>query len=310
MAESFTKITDKLARDVKTGILSANEYLLLVYMLQNADKKTGIIEISSRLLSIELNLDRVRVRNILTSLKSKNRLQTPDGDKTENLQKRGSTRPYSIRLCDALPIGQLDRDKTETRQRQDRGSDRGSDRGQEVETSQSGETIEFNGDFGKNEGDTDKIRSEIKDKDSSPRQQQTNYIPPLDEDTAGSQKVVASEEEDFLISREEEEDRAAIGGMVANIAIAEGKSQNDSRITKAVHRLVEKHGIPYLAIRVTMMLEAHSQNKVKRPLAWVISACVGNWQPNENHDYESKWINIPAAAIENDEEAADEASVE
>ncbi len=129
MAEDWVKYPRKIGNDFKTGKLSESEFTLLSYMFSQYNRETGIIITNSRLLSIEINADRKRVSNLLTALKKKDRIRTPDRDKTETRQSRGSTKPYELLLCDAVLANGLDGDKTETRQRQDRDKTLGQDRG-------------------------------------------------------------------------------------------------------------------------------------------------------------------------------------
>lgn len=126
--EYYTKISDQLAHDLEEGILTFDEYGLLIYMLQKADKKTGIIITNSRTLSIAVNVDRKRVSNLLSSLKKKDHRQNLDRVKTEFRQKQGNTKPYAIRLNDHIAYLEKDRVKTELRQSLDRPKTLGPDR--------------------------------------------------------------------------------------------------------------------------------------------------------------------------------------
>ena len=155
----FTKIADHLAKDLESGILSPDEYFLLVYMLQKADKNTGILITNSRILSISMGKDREKIRDILTALKRKKRIQNPlqngNRDSTDIQQKRGSTRPYPILLNDALPIIKINRHSTEIQQTFNRDSDRAaSNRIVQMPIFQAS-----SGNFPNNDAATDKIRS-------------------------------------------------------------------------------------------------------------------------------------------------------
>ena len=126
----FTKIADQLADDLDIGFLTFEEYGLLVYMLQKANKKTGILISNSRSLSNAVKLDRKRVSYLLSRLKKKGVVQNADRRKTEMRQKRGSVNPYAMCFCDHIPYGRLDRDETGVRQRSDRDRTDASDRAQ------------------------------------------------------------------------------------------------------------------------------------------------------------------------------------
>ena len=121
MRENWVKYDVSVGMMLKTGVLVKDEFMLLSYMLNQCDKDTGIIITNSRLLSIELDVGRKWVSNLLSSLKKKERIQNPDGAELNLRQKKGNTKPYPIYLCDSFPNGSLDREKTETRQRPDRG---------------------------------------------------------------------------------------------------------------------------------------------------------------------------------------------
>lgn len=141
MNQNWVKYPVSLGTDLKTGSLTRDEFLLLSYMLSQCDRNTGIIVTNSRLLSIEIDQDRKRVSNVLTALKKKGRVRNPDGSQLSLRQKKGNTKPYSILLCDALPNNVLDRDKTEGRQKQDRGKTDGVDRRNEPEPPEPAETL-------------------------------------------------------------------------------------------------------------------------------------------------------------------------
>ena len=113
----FTKVSDKLAMELKQGILSPNEYLVLVYMLQNADKRTGIVVTNARLLAYEISLPWQRVRSVFRSLKRKKRLMNPAGTAHDLRMKQGSRNPYPILLTDALTVSRNAGDTHETRMR-------------------------------------------------------------------------------------------------------------------------------------------------------------------------------------------------
>lgn len=120
MTENWVKYPVAIGGYLKTGLISKEEFLLLSYMLNQCDRETGIIVTNSRLLSIEIDVDRKRVSNLLTSLKNKRLIRNPDRSKTELRQNRGNTKPYGILLCDAIGNSDLDRAKTELRQSEDR----------------------------------------------------------------------------------------------------------------------------------------------------------------------------------------------
>lgn len=142
VAENWVKYPVVIGEYLKTGALTKEEFLLLSYMLNQCDRETGIIITNSRLLSIEINEDRKRVSNLLSSLKKKGRIRNPSESKTELRQKQGNTKPYGILLCDALPNSNLDRVKTETRQKLDRDKTDGVDRRNLAESPEPAETVD------------------------------------------------------------------------------------------------------------------------------------------------------------------------
>jgi len=121
MAENWIKYDVQIGIYLKTGVITKDEFTLLSYMLNQCNKNSGIIVTNSRLLSIELDADRKWVSNLLSSLKKKGHIQNPASKQLDLRQKRGNTKPYGILLCDALPLSEKDRTKTEARQRLDRG---------------------------------------------------------------------------------------------------------------------------------------------------------------------------------------------
>lgn len=143
MRQNWVKYDVSIGIMLKTGVLVKDEFMLLSYMLNQCDKETGQIITNSRLLSIELDVGRKWVSNLLSSLKKKERIQNPDGAELSLRQKQGNTKPYPILLCDALSNGSLDRDKTEARQRPDRGQTLPLDRRNDadVDESQSGQGV-------------------------------------------------------------------------------------------------------------------------------------------------------------------------
>lgn len=93
----FTKLPDYLANELKLGILSPNEYLVLSYLYQRADKNTGVVITNSHVLSVEVRLPKTKMAHILHSLKKKG--------KTDNSQrKKGSRICYSLKLCGYLTL--------------------------------------------------------------------------------------------------------------------------------------------------------------------------------------------------------------
>lgn len=128
MTEQFTKVTDRLRDELKAGIINPWEYLLLCFLLQGADKTTGIVIANARTIASDTGLKWERVRSTLRTLKEKGRLLDPDEyrdtqeerrrhagsphektqEKTQELRKkRGSTNPYPILLPDALTISEF-----------------------------------------------------------------------------------------------------------------------------------------------------------------------------------------------------------
>ncbi|KKN07110.1 hypothetical protein LCGC14_1070420 [marine sediment metagenome] len=123
MAENWVKYPVSLGTDLKAGRITKDEFLLISYMLSQCDRETGIIVTNSRLLAIETDQDRKRVANLLSSLKKKSRIQSAVSGESTLSQKRGNTKPYDIRLCDALPNNGLVRGQSEASQRPVRGND-------------------------------------------------------------------------------------------------------------------------------------------------------------------------------------------
>ncbi len=137
----FTKISDQLADDLQMGLLSFEEYGLLVYMLQRADKHTGVLIANSRSLVSPVNKDRTWVHNRLASLKRKKRIQSLTETKPELNQKRGNTNPYPIRLDDHIPLNDKTRDKPEPNQNLTTGLTTGLTRGNSEESPTTAETL-------------------------------------------------------------------------------------------------------------------------------------------------------------------------
>lgn len=167
----FTKIPDNLAEELEAGNLTLMEYGLLVFMIQKADKHTGILVTNSRSLSYEVDIDRTRVRNLIAALKRKGRFRRQDGDKSEASQRRGSTKPYPIGLHDHIPMPPQVRDKSEISQTQVRDpsfSSQSEVRAFSEKARRPAETL------GKTEnGKNLALRSRSKDKDLSSR---TTYV--------------------------------------------------------------------------------------------------------------------------------------
>jgi len=112
----FTKISDQLADDLQMGLLTFEEYGLLVYMLQRADKHTGVLIANSRSLVSPVNKDRAWVHNRLAALKRKNRIHNLTAVKPQPNQKRGNRSPYPMRLDDHIPINGITRTKPQSNQ--------------------------------------------------------------------------------------------------------------------------------------------------------------------------------------------------
>lgn len=102
----WTKIPDQLADDLNMGLITLEEYGLLIYMLQRADKKTGILVTNSGSLVSQINKDRAWVHNRLTALRKKKRIQSLDKTKPVLNQSRGRRKPYPVTFPDHLPMNE------------------------------------------------------------------------------------------------------------------------------------------------------------------------------------------------------------
>ena len=103
----FTKVPDSLIDDLHMRIISFDEYALIVYLLQNANKKTGVVVTKSGSLVNAINKDRTWVHSRLTTLKNKSRIQSATSGQPRLNQRQGDTKPYPIRLSDHIPYSQI-----------------------------------------------------------------------------------------------------------------------------------------------------------------------------------------------------------
>ena len=77
MPENWVKYPIVIGTYLKTGVITKDEFMLLSYMFTQCNRESGIIVTNSRLLSIEVDVDRKRVSNLLTALKKKGRVRNP-----------------------------------------------------------------------------------------------------------------------------------------------------------------------------------------------------------------------------------------